>query len=225
MRNVWPYPQGNQGRGDGSSRQGGGRPDGGGAGVDTIVATLDANGDGQIDAAELRNAAAALRRLDTNKDGQITADEYRESGGSGGRPRGNRLPEQADSSNNGGPKGPEPGEGPRQPWIVVHADEIDLDKNKIISRDEIVGEATKAFAGYDSDRDGKLSEAELNGRGGSRSAMGGFLKGHAKEIDRDGDGILTRAEAIGNAERMFAKMDINGDDRITPDEMEKSRRE
>ena len=62
----------------------------------------------------------------------------------------------------------------------MHADEIDLDQNKIISRDEIVGEATKAFAGYDVDDDGKLSQSELNGRGGSRSAMGGFLKGHSK---------------------------------------------
>ncbi len=106
----------------------------------------------------------------------------------------------------------------------MHADEIDLDRDKIISRDEIVGEATKAFAGYDANNDNKLTEAELSGRGGSRSAMGGFLKGHSKEIDRDGDGILTREEAVGNAERMFGKMDLNGDGNITPDEMEKSRR-
>lgn len=122
------------------------------------------------------------------------------------------------------PSGSHSGDGPRQPWIVVHADEIDLDKDKIISRDEIVGEATKAFAGYDANGDGKLSESELSGRGGSRSAMGGFLKGHSHEIDRDGDGILTRTEAVGNAERMFAKMDLNGDGKITSEEMEASRR-
>jgi hypothetical protein len=107
---------------------------------------------------------------------------------------------------------------------VVHADEIDLDKDKIISRDEIVGEATKAFAGYDANNDGKLSQSELSGRGGSRSAMGGFLKGHSQEIDRDGDGVLTRTEAIGNAERMFAKMDRNDDGKITPEEMSAARR-
>ncbi|MEO1972650.1 MAG: hypothetical protein ABGX07_13895 [Pirellulaceae bacterium] len=80
-------------------------------------------------------------------------------------------------------------------------------------------------AAIDTNNDGKLSESELNGRGGSRSAMGGFLKGHSKEIDRNGDGILTRNEAIGNAERMFAKMDRNGDDKITAKEMAASRRE
>jgi len=212
-------PQRNRGR-----SEGGGRPDGGRAGSDPIVAALDANGDGRIDKAELRGASAALRKLDTNKDDQISADEFRGSGGQrrggeGGGPRGERPLGQA------GPRGPQPGDGPRQPWILVHADEIDLDKNKIISRDEIVGEATKAFEGYDADRDDKLSAAELSGRGGSRSAMGGFLKGHAKEIDRDGDGILTRTEAVGNAERMFAKMDRNKDGKITPEEMEASRRE
>lgn len=211
-------PQRNRGRSEG------GRPDGGRPGGDPIIAALDANGDGQIDKAELRGASAALRKLDTNKDDKISPDELRGPGGQrrgeeSGGPRGQIPPGQA-----GIPRGPQPGDGPRQPWILVHADEIDLDKNKIISRDEIIGEATKAFEGYDSNNDNKLSAAELSGRGGSRSAMGGFLKGHAKEIDRDGDGSLTRTEAVGNAERMFAKMDRNEDGKITAEEMEASRR-
>lgn len=213
-------PPENRGRSDeGGERRGG----------DPIARALDANRDGKIDKAELAGAAAALRALDKNKDGQIAVDEIRgpggqrpggeRQGGEGGGPRGDGPPRQA-----GGQRGPQPGDGPRQPWILVHADEIDLDKDKIISREEIVGEASKAFAGYDTNNDGKLSESELNVRGGSRSAMGGFLKGHSKEIDRDGDGVLTRTEAVGNAERMFAKMDSNEDGKISPEEMEASRR-
>ncbi|MGB0598740.1 MAG: EF-hand domain-containing protein, partial [Rubripirellula sp.] len=194
-------------------------------GGDPIVSALDANGDGRIEKSELRGATVALRKLDKNKDGQITAGEIRGSGGvrQGGppeRPRGGGSPLGKIESS----RGPQFGDGPRQPWILVHADEIDLDKNKIIIRDEIVGEANKAFAGYDKNNDGKLSQSELSGRGGSRSAMGGFLKGHAKEIDRDGDGILTRTEAVGNAERMFGKIDANEDGKITWEEMEASRR-
>ena len=95
----------------------------------------------------------------------------------------------------------------------------------IISREEIVGEAGKAFAGYDTNNDGKLSQNELQGRGGSRSAMGGFIKGHAKEIDRDGDGVVSRDEVVNNAQRMFRKIDDNSDDVISPEELEASRRQ
>lgn len=194
-------------------------------GGDPIMEAIDTNRDGMIDEAELQNAVAALRTLDTNNDSRITGEELRGPRGGGRgqqriRPQGNRHPGQA----TGGQRGPQQGNGLRQPWILVHANEIDLNKDEIISRDEIVGEATKAFAGYDANNDGKLSAAELSGRGGSRSAMGGFLKGHSQEIDRDGDGIVTRAEAVGNAERMFVKMDENADGKITLDEIEASRR-
>ena len=54
--------------------------------------------------------------------------------------------------------------------------------------------------------------------------MAGFLKGHSNEIDRDGDGILTQAEAVGNAERMFNKMDRDNNGEISLQEMNASRR-
>ena len=190
-----------------------------GGGEDPIAQALDSNRDGQIDEAELLKAAEALRALDRNSDGQISAEELRPKRGvQDSRDQGTRDRPSGQAS------GPRPDDGPRQSWILVHADEIDLNKDKIISKGEIVGEATKAFADYDVNNDGKLSESELSGRGGSRSAMGGFLKGHSKEIDRNADGILTRAEAIGNAERMFGKMDANKDDKISEKEMESSRR-
>jgi hypothetical protein len=37
--------------------------------------TLDANGDGTIDAWELENATLLLRKLDRNGDGRLTPDE------------------------------------------------------------------------------------------------------------------------------------------------------
>ncbi|EMI22343.1 phospholipid-binding protein [Rhodopirellula maiorica SM1] len=241
-----PKERGGQRRG-GEQGQGGGQRQGGSQGQDggqrqggggkLVLRALDANGDGVLDKAEIQKAAAALLALDKNNDGQISGEELRGTGGGrgqGNRAQGDRPPENRQGrggpqgngrqSQTDGPRGPQPGDGPRQPWILVHADEIDLDSDKIISHNEIVGEATKAFAGYDINNDGKLSESELNVRGGSRSAMGGFLTGHSKEIDRDGDGILTRTEAVGNAERMFAKMDANRDGKITPEEMEASRR-
>jgi hypothetical protein len=40
-----------------------------------VLAALDANKDGVIDAAEIANSAAALKALDKNGDGQLTHDE------------------------------------------------------------------------------------------------------------------------------------------------------
>lgn len=42
-----------------------------------IIAALDANGDGVIDASEINNAPAALRKLDKNGDGKLTREELR----------------------------------------------------------------------------------------------------------------------------------------------------
>lgn len=73
----------------------------GGPGRSPIIAALDANSDGVIDAAEINGAAKALLALDKNGDGQLTADEIRP-----GRPDGQGGP------GRGGPKGDRPGRKP-----------------------------------------------------------------------------------------------------------------
>ena len=95
----------------------GGRPP-----VPLIVAALDANHDGVIDAQEIANASAALKSLDRNGDGQLTPDEFmgprpprsggpgRGPGGNAG-PEGNHLPPSPPPGGGGGdlPPGPPPG--------------------------------------------------------------------------------------------------------------------
>ena len=59
-----------------------------------MIAALDANHDGVIDANEIANAPSALKALDKNGDGQLTQEELRPGrppgGGPGGEAHGNR---------------------------------------------------------------------------------------------------------------------------------------
>jgi hypothetical protein len=75
--------QGNKGgqgarKGRAGQQQSGGPGQGPGEGhpLPPLVAALDANGDGTIDAQEIANSSAALKALDANGDGQLTHDEF-----------------------------------------------------------------------------------------------------------------------------------------------------
>jgi hypothetical protein len=88
-----------------SQPQDGNRPQrpGGGMGhrpPPPIIAALDANHDGVIDADEIANASNALKTLDKNGDGKLTPDELRpprpqggqQGGQDGNGPEGERPP-------------------------------------------------------------------------------------------------------------------------------------
>ncbi len=83
---------------DGPPRREGGRP-GGPPPVPPIIAALDLNKDGEIDANEIAKASQSLLTLDKNGDGKLTRDELRpphpEGGpgeGRGPRPQGGQRP-------------------------------------------------------------------------------------------------------------------------------------
>jgi caffeoyl-CoA O-methyltransferase len=68
-------------------------PRGGGPPNSPVVAALDLNNDGRVDADELAKAAESLKKLDQNNDGQLSAEELRpqfagRGPGAGPRPQG-----------------------------------------------------------------------------------------------------------------------------------------
>lgn len=78
----------------------GGGPGGGQMPKMPLVNALDADSDGEISAAEIANAAAALKKLDKNGDGKLTRDEFmgQRPGGPGGPGRQGNRPQ--DSTGN-----------------------------------------------------------------------------------------------------------------------------
>lgn len=110
------------------AQEGGKRPEGGGPGgpggpgnrpVPPLIAALDANHDGVIDASEIANASKALATLDKNGDGKLSTEEIRparppgegEGGRPGGAPDGKGGPEGRKRGGPDGGKGGKPGDG------------------------------------------------------------------------------------------------------------------
>jgi hypothetical protein len=111
-KNDGPPPGGGPGAPGGQGMRGQRPP------APAIVAALDANHDGVIDAQEIANASAALKSLDRNGDGKLTPDEFMgpRPQGPGGQGRGPGGPGRGPVGNPGAyddnrPPGPPPGGG------------------------------------------------------------------------------------------------------------------
>ena len=119
--------------------------------VQPLMAALDTNGDGILDAGEIANAAAALKRLDANGDGRLTPDEYRPPRPDG-RPHG--LPPAARPDLGG----PGPLARPRPLLDTI----MDEDGDEVISAEEMA-RAPQLLLKLDRNGDGRLTPDELDG--------------------------------------------------------------
>ncbi|MDX1974540.1 MAG: EF-hand domain-containing protein [Rickettsiales bacterium] len=62
------------------------------------------------------------------------------------------------------------------------------------------------------------ANAQEEGGGERREMMKQKMQERMKEADTNGDGAISKAEFMAQAESRFAKMDANGDGQITQDE-------
>ena len=121
------------------------------------------------------------------------------------------------------PPGGKPGEArdaPRTPWMLVHAPELDTNKDGMVALTEVMAEARAVFGGFDKDGDGFMTESEMvDGRSGVRSALDGFVKQHNLEMDKDSDSRVSAAEMESQFKRFFDKQDANSDGNLSPEEI------
>jgi hypothetical protein len=137
----------------------------------------------------------------------------------GGRP-GDRPPGGAPpggGGNNSPRRNPDPEGGPRKPWLQVHGGELDGDGDGTLTDAELLTEVRRAFQGYDTDKDGRISRGEISAPP-VRSPLGGFVKEHFEKMDVEKTGFLTEAGFLREMRRMFEKMDRNRDGKLSPEE-------
>lgn len=137
------------------------RGDGPGRPVPPLVAALDVNHDGTIDASELNSASESLRSLDKNTDGKLTPDELRP--GRGPAPRDEAERPQTDPAR----KDAAPGRRPGPPIVGA----LDTNKDGVIDATEVAN-ATAALKTLDKNSDGTLTMEEIGPRG-PRGPRGG----------------------------------------------------
>ncbi|MBW1764467.1 MAG: hypothetical protein JRJ23_06985 [Deltaproteobacteria bacterium] len=120
-----------------------------------------------------------------------------------------------------------------QGWILNHANDVDVNNDKAITVDELLGHGRNAIAALDKNKDGKLTEDEWN-VGETREErrryafsistvvkQHGWILAHAKQLDIDKDGIITRLELITHAVEAVKALDKNQDAILTGDECPK----
>lgn len=106
-----------------------------------------------------------------------------------------------------------------KPWLAVHFDELDADKDGFVSAEELAAQVERVFTAFDKNGDVRLTKDEYDvPRLDVKTPMAGFVRGHAEEIDADRDGIITRAELRAHMTRLFEKADRKRAGKITRDD-------
>ncbi len=170
-----------------------------------IIAALDANHDGVIDADEIANAVAALKKLDVNGDGKLTRDEFLGARPPGG-PRGMMGPPDGPD----GQRPPGPGHPPRE-FGAQQGPPPGAPQG---------GPQAGPYGGPQAGPQGGQPGGPQGGPGmGPRRPM---LPPLLAALDANHDGVID-AEEIANAVAALKKLDRNGDGQLTRDEYQPPR--
>lgn len=91
----------------------------------------------------------------------------------------------------------------------------DVEGNGQLTAATHVASAAKRFESMDTDKDGKVTAAEINGSRGAESIVWAnehiSAAGKIRKFDANNDGTLTAKEYADGSQKMFSKLDVDGD--------------
>lgn len=131
-----------------------------------------------------------------------------------------------------GPRG-DHGDRQRGARVLMMLGAADYDGNNTVTRAEVERLQREEFAFRDRNGDGFLDQADASparqrlhamrpdaGEAGERRSGRHGRRERIEQIDADGDGRISRAEFLGRELGVFERLDANGDDAISPDEID-----
>jgi Ca2+-binding EF-hand superfamily protein len=181
-----------------------------------LFKTADTNKDGVVDQTEFQASRDKwFADLDANKDGFVTTDELK-AFGEKMHAQWQQKHADAGQTQNGTQPAPDASRGDKMAQHILAR--VDTDKDGKISKAEFDTESSDLFKRLDKNSDGKIAADEVPARhwGGKGPQFG--------MMDTDKDGKVTKAEFTAAEDKMFSKLDANGDGVITSDEMQAGHR-
>ena len=170
--------------------------------------------------------AEVIAKFDKDGDGKLNEAERAEAQKNRPqRPGGEGKP----GDGKGRPEGGKPGDGKGRPGggaaeLFKRADKNGDNK---LTEDEVPAQAWERLAKADKDSDGSVTIEELQAAGGNRPGGdrpgGGGNGERLKEMDKNGDGNLSKDEVPERAWAFMSRADKNGDEVLSKEELEAMR--
>ena len=176
------------------------------------VSVLSSLGLASVAAAQHRDGEHFFEKLDANGDGTVTTAELEQ---------GALARWTSSDTNKDGKVTAEEVEA----QLAIHKQEQltkkDTNGNGQLERGELANMPAARFAALDADKNGSLSQTELAAVHPLGKKGKALLKGKGKGLlgDADGDGAITKAEAVAGIQQMAKKLDANGDGKLTQEEL------
>ena len=172
-----PKREGQGGQNPPRRQQGGVNPEMAGAMIQRmpLFLTLDADKDGSISASEIENASKALAKLDKDGDGALSPEELR--------------PDFAAMAREGMPREGQPGANgaPGKEMMARMFEQRDVNKDGILSGDEIPERMQQNVSRMDENGDGAIDKSEMEKAMAKMGDRAGQVRG--AKGDKDGAGV------------------------------------
>lgn len=194
-----------------------------------MLAKMDTNGDGRISLDEYLTAATtSFKRIDTQSQGSVDATQLAKSPAATERilHRAKALVNHLDKAGNGYVTPDEfrvaatkrfarldqNGDGRlTRGELGKRFDKLDANHDGVVTQDEFLAAAAAMYHGFDTLANGRVTAKEIASSPMAAERAAHIASHLVKQMDSNGDGIVSQEEFLASARKRFILLDKNGD--------------